>query len=1209
MNKPPRTFRDHALSREGWDTVEKDGTFLMRYFMNAHVIQNFDAALHDLARILGFAISLICPFQRRHQIMAAAVWFGLSAIVLSGSAASESGIGVPVMGPPVSAMRPPARVSVGKGDPEAFANHAVQGAAEKSSGKTFELAERIPEPPEGGWPWHPGMPPPAGPRLQPVESGSSPDDVEVAGGLLPMDMRTGNCILTGEVYDSGTIDSISGAIVDIPGLGRSAETDATGVFRIERLPAGTFVIEVSRIGFINVKMTVAISPDMPPNVSISMRPRPSGVDSGEHMLEEEMIIGDYQEDVGEDLFLDLDVTRTLSSGLGKEDFEKEGISDAAGAVGKISGANVVGGKYAVVRGLADRYVATLVNGALISSADPSRKAVQLDIFPTAAIRNIEIHKTYNPALPGDFGGGTIDIQTLSFPEERILSAKYKYGWNNMVGSHMYRHPMRDLGFFGDVNTPVAINRLWKGGGAPVYLSGDSDTAPAGGVPTSTEADEARDGWRYLEAAQRWLPVIDSPEPDQSFELTYGDTFDLGLAGRLGFIASFQRATEDRGNPFGSMFRILEEDRSWNQQSFTTSLDWSICLSGAWQPNENHTFSAMYFKKRIVADNIIHGQDAIQDKETLGWGQQVAPEVIRPLYGADALFTGEFWGIDTSIRETEVFQFGGKHKFSDSGPRFDWSLTRSNSAEDRPHSSQWTTGVFDFTATRQLTALGVAELDGIARRRGFENWASFRPSLVETVGEDRVKEFEAERLPVLDPSLGKIPTIAHSALGLNIKGFEQYGSRSSQSIQENSEEFSIGLTQPFYFGDDDEGRRFEIGLGARRQRKERSVRGTVYLLKFDTLGEEEQLASGADYAANPDLVTNLISGYTDGDPYYGNGLVQEIRNVDSDLTLDAAYLVASLNYDAWHIGGGMRRETEEKSYDIIPSPFSDIPVGSSFRRNSTRADTWIPAASGGISLFGDRFSIDAAWSRTVARPTFHEFLPVKTIDQGSGQTRWGNFGLKDSSIENFDLSFALRPVDDLTFRISLFNKRIDDPIVLISRRLPTDLITYVNGETGEISGAEFEFELVNLGPFSVGGNYTYIDATLLYDVVNGSIVDQLETRFPFQPEHIFNINLGYEHEEYGFGANLVFNFTGEYATILRSSVSGSDVVLNPQKSLDLIVHKNFSGEHFDWSIRAGVRNLLGSKLEYTFTGNPGHEGVVYETDYPGRSFWVELKAVF
>ena len=191
----------------------------------------------------------------------------------------------------------------------------------------------------------------------------------------------GNCVITGEVSDATSLNPVAGAYFDVVGTGRTAETDAKGRFTIDGLPAGSFTLEATKLGYFTESSVITTLEGQPAEVRFGLRLKPADDTAEETMLEEETIVGEYQGDSQGDFNLTLETSATVTSAISKEDFTKTGVSDAAGAVGKISGANIVGGKFAVVRGLADRYVTTLFNGAVISSAEPVRKAVQLEYFP------------------------------------------------------------------------------------------------------------------------------------------------------------------------------------------------------------------------------------------------------------------------------------------------------------------------------------------------------------------------------------------------------------------------------------------------------------------------------------------------------------------------------------------------------------------------------------------------------------------------------------------------------------------------------------------------------------------------------------------------------------------------------------------------------------------------------------------------------------
>jgi hypothetical protein len=75
-----------------------------------------------------------------------------------------------------------------------------------------------------------------------------------------------------------------------------------------------------------------------------------------------------------------------------------------------------------------------------------------------------------------------------------------------------------------------------------------------------------------------------------------------------------------------------------------------------------------------------------------------------------------------------------------------------------------------------------------------------------------------------------------------------------------------------------------------------------------------------------------------------------------------------------------------------------------RFGSLTTEAFIPSAFGGIDIVPEKSWVNVAWSRTVARPTFHEFLPIESISQDTGIIRRGNPNLTETSIENMDASF-------------------------------------------------------------------------------------------------------------------------------------------------------------------------------------------------------------
>jgi outer membrane receptor for ferrienterochelin and colicin len=196
-------------------------------------------------------------------------------------------------------------------------------------------------------------------------------------------------------------------------------------------------------------------------------------------------------------------------------------------------------------------------------------------------------------------------------------------------------------------------------------------------------------------------------------------------------------------------------------------------------------------------------------------------------------------------------------------------------------------------------------------------------------------------------------------------------------------------------------------------------------------------------------------------------------------------------------------------------------------------------------------------------------------------------------------------------VSAFHKTIDDPIVDVINVADPSLIQYINGNSGVLTGAEVEAELRNIGPFTLRGNVTYIDATLTYPVSNAGVVTDTVVGFPFQPEWIANLNLGYENEDFGIKASLIYNYTGEYATVLRSLNTGSDIIQNAQHAVDLVVSKSF-GESADegFELKFGVKNLWATDKEWNYAGGKESvDGRLFETTQSDRLYFLEGKYAF
>lgn len=217
--------------------------------------------------------------------------------------------------------------------------------------------------------------------------------------------------------------NINNAKVYISGQTKVFSTDQNGNLDID-LPIGKYTVSVVSGKF----NTEILKFDLEENKVMTKRVAmtPAGLE-----LEEFVVVAPL---VGGSLQALIEVRKNsdrVADVIGSEQMSKSGDSDAGSSLRRVTGITLVDGKYVYVRGLGERYSSILMNQSTLPSPDPSRKVIPLDIFPSGILENMVIQKSYSPDLPGEFGGGTVILNTKNIPdtfEAKVsLSSSYQSG--------------------------------------------------------------------------------------------------------------------------------------------------------------------------------------------------------------------------------------------------------------------------------------------------------------------------------------------------------------------------------------------------------------------------------------------------------------------------------------------------------------------------------------------------------------------------------------------------------------------------------------------------------------------------------------------------------------------------------------------------------------------------------------------------------------
>lgn len=229
-------------------------------------------------------------------------------------------------------------------------------------------------------------------------------------------------IIRGTVIDGETSEPIMSANVMIKGTTKGTVTDFDGHYSI-KLEAGTYSVLVSSIGYSKTELTeVVVKEGEVTSLDITLA-------TGES-LNEIVVTATKRKNSASALMTMQKKSVKLLDGISAETFSKTGDSDVAGALKRVTGVSVQGGKYVFVRGLSDRYTKTTLNDVSIPSLDPDRNTVQMDLFPTNLVDNIIVYKTFTPDLDGDFTGGLVNITTKDFPRSKTLVLNLGFGYTN-----------------------------------------------------------------------------------------------------------------------------------------------------------------------------------------------------------------------------------------------------------------------------------------------------------------------------------------------------------------------------------------------------------------------------------------------------------------------------------------------------------------------------------------------------------------------------------------------------------------------------------------------------------------------------------------------------------------------------------------------------------------------------------------------------------
>ena len=986
----------------------------------------------------------------------------------------------------------------------------------------------------------------------------------------------------------------------------TALTDAQGRYRFDRVPAGTYGIRFAKPGFRTARLTelaVVANQDNPGDFALAPESK------GESGVEEIVITAQSKAPVADRANVD-ELVNTMDA----LEIGKFAASDIGDAVRRMPGVNVVEGQFAIIRGLEDRYSSTLYNSAPVPSPDPNSQSVQLDLFPSEIASNLVVSKTFASNLPSNSSGGAINIITHAYPETLQIKLSGGSGYNANAIDRYLRW---------NANDPIGTPR--KGAAA---TEGEGGLLIAGTTSLFERELTLRGVFNWELDYQTKFGEVEAREP-QAAQLN--PIFPFPASGGV--------STGVLGLSSGR-FDFTESEKVTQQTGFL-DLGYDLDADG-----KHHVDFTLFYSKK--ADEVVQlRQDGFLP------GFDYAAIAAQPANGDP---TPAPRGGTIGITRSAWIARSWREDPPDSAIR--GSLWSSSFNESRAFARTRDLSVFQLNGEHELSLLEGLKL----------SWAANHAETNQDEG------FYATRYWYEPPDPNQIPTELPVTLESLPPGGTYYAGvaifRNANDVTERQNFFRFDLA---YEREVSRWLTLSLSGGLWWERSSRDV-GSSYLQTPTAVGGSTNLAiPSSDLAGLAAAIDGGLLKRSDGEfqGTFETGSAASRRLLAGDVQLKATFweqldVLAGVRHEAIDIASSNDPFTGEFLPDGTPrifpsaflmfdrfdtpgrSPELALPPGSVFNDQILNIDVAADPLTGRVNLTtraqiealvngriaerrnlpsvaihwrpADGLAIRAAYSRTVARPSFRELGYYVTVETGSDDLVIGNPQLALSDVESWDarVEYTWGDFGDLA-ALSAFTKKIDEPIESIVIRDPTNAEIssgtyrsfFNNPNQADLWGVEVEgrkaldfFGVDGLEYLSLAANFTYISAEVgrsRFEIAQAApFVGTLpgvpaefdglsrKRRLFSQPEWIANGDVTFDQPDWGTKLTLaVFAISDVLDTAGNAAVppagSGSvyqlslDRYVDAYYQVDLVGSQKlpFSKMPGEWTVKVSVKNLTDS----------------------------------
>lgn len=360
--------------------------------------------------------------------------------------------------------------------------------------------------------------------------------------------------IAGKIIDKATGEALIGATVMVEGTDNGTVTDIEGNFTLDLNP-GTVVLVCSYVSYQNEKVQVEVKSGEVTNLNLTMQESVSALD-------EVVIVATVEKSSALALLTERKNAAQVSDGISADLIRKTPDRTTSDVLKRVTGASIQDGKFAIIRGMNDRYNAGYLDGALLPSTEADRKAFAFDVVPASLLDNLQIIKAGTPDLVGDFGGGVIKINTKAIPTQ--------FTQNISIGTQMHSLTTGKDFFQFKRYSGESLNFVSKARDLPSF--------DENGLKSNTQFPGAAQKQQFAEITQKfnndWSNEILSAAPNTRFSYSLG--FPIRLSGnkKIGVLfalnyANTRRFSEGTINTFDGSGQVSNFNDKIYTQNFST----------------------------------------------------------------------------------------------------------------------------------------------------------------------------------------------------------------------------------------------------------------------------------------------------------------------------------------------------------------------------------------------------------------------------------------------------------------------------------------------------------------------------------------------------------------------------------------------------------------------------------------------------------------